>query len=331
MTAIDLAAAPLSPMPAPMPAPMAISDAQADLSSVAFWAQLNPRLHVGHAAFVQRVGSFQLDDAARTHLGARMQREGYLQYHVPPADWQIDLEAMADCVRGMVTRGGMPAFAFVYDEFWLLFLKQARLLSHFLGADYRLLPDFWAWHVDPSKGENGWRPHRDKGVMALRADGSPKSLTCWIPLTDATPLNGCMYMVPADRDPTYGTAQDKEWKFQYTDIRALPSKPGDVFMWNQAVLHWGSHTSPFAADVRISAAFEFQRADEVPFNTPLLPANELPSLQTRLLLIAKQVLQYRHMYRVPAYIEQFSLRLLVQAREQGLLQGWSVPAIGLNI
>ena len=29
------------------------------------------------------------------------------------------------------------------------------------------------------------------------------SLTTWIPLTDVSPLNGCMYLLPAHMDPKY--------------------------------------------------------------------------------------------------------------------------------
>ena len=43
----------------------------------------------------------------------------------------------------------------------------------------------------------------DKGRRALFEDGSPKSLTTWIPLSNATALNGCMYIVPALHDPTF--------------------------------------------------------------------------------------------------------------------------------
>src|SRR5581483_4001555 len=144
------------------------------------------------------------------------------------------------------------------------------LYRELLGGKYCFLPDFWVWNVDPAKGDAGWQPHRDKGRVALFDDGSPKSLTTWIPLSSSTPLNGCMYIVPAMHDMTYGTAEEANWKFDYSSIRALPGEPGDFFIWNQAVLHWGSKTSPRAKESRISIAFEFQRADIPAFNNPLI-------------------------------------------------------------
>jgi ectoine hydroxylase-related dioxygenase (phytanoyl-CoA dioxygenase family) len=147
--------------------------------------------------------------------------------------------------------------------------------------------------------------------MALYSDGTPKSLTVWIPLTNATPLNGCMYIIPANRDKTYNTSDENEWKFDYPDVRALPGQAGNVFVWNQAVLHWGSRTSRFAEEPRISVAFEFQRADVPPFNQPLLNPKHLPSFEARLKLIAKQLLQYKHMYPLSPAMEQFSQNVLI--------------------
>jgi ectoine hydroxylase-related dioxygenase (phytanoyl-CoA dioxygenase family) len=165
-----------------------------------------------------------------------------------------------------------------------------------LGDDFLLLPDFWIWNVDPQKGEAGWKPHRDKGWISLFEDGTPKSLSLWLPLTEATPLNGCMYLVPRSQDPTYGTPDEKDWQFQYAGIRALPAGPGDFLLWTQAILHWGARTSPRAPESRISISFEVQRADVPAYNYPLLNPAEIPPFDMRLRLLAKQILQYRHMY-----------------------------------
>jgi hypothetical protein len=81
--------------------------------------------------------------------------------------------------------------------------------------------------------------------------------------------------------------------------RALPAKPGDFLVWNQAVLHWGSLSSEFAEAPRISMALEFQRGDIAPFREPLLDHETLPTFSERVRLIAMQILQYTHMYGVP--------------------------------
>jgi ectoine hydroxylase-related dioxygenase (phytanoyl-CoA dioxygenase family) len=185
------------------------------------------------------------------------------------------------------------------------------MYGNILGP-YGMLPDFWIWNVDPAKGESGWKPHRDRGRMALRPDGRPLTLTTWIPLSDATPLNSCMYVVPAHADPTYGTPRENEYRFELPAIRALPAKPGEVLVWNQAVVHWGSRSSHLATESRISMAFEFQANDSPPFNTPILPPDKWVPFDLRLRLIAKQVLQYRHMYKVDPQIERVAAELVGQ-------------------
>ena len=119
-----------------------------------------------------------------------------------------------------------------------------------------------------------------------------------------------MYIVPATQDPTYNTPQDKEWKFDHAAIRALPAEAGDVFMWNQAVLHWGGQTSRFAEHSRMSIALEFQRGDHAPFNTPLLGTLPAPDFDARLKLVCKQILQYAHMYPLTADLAAVARRLI---------------------
>jgi ectoine hydroxylase-related dioxygenase (phytanoyl-CoA dioxygenase family) len=175
-----------------------------------------------------------------------------------------------------------------------------------LGGRYCLLPDFWILNVDPKKGESGWRPHRDKGRRALLDDGSPKSLTAWIPLSAATPLNGCIYIVPAQHDPTYATANETEMRFEYQSIRALPGNPGDFFIWNQALFHWGSRTSPHATESRVSMALQFQRADVPPFDSPLIDPFRVLPFEARVKLIAQQLYRYRHMYELDPQLAQMA-------------------------
>ena len=201
-------------------------------------------------------------------LDGQLKEEGYFQLS---HDWKLDLPLMAGTIRRFSADGISPVFAFLFDEFWAPFHALDALLGGVLGR-YAMLPDFWAWNVDPQKGESGWAPHRDQGRVSLAPDGAPLSLTCWIPLTEATPLNGCMYIVPAAMDPVYGTPQEKDHhRVELSAARALPAKPGDFLVWNQAVLHWGGRTSRRAEHSRVSMAMEFQRQDIEPFNLPLLP------------------------------------------------------------
>lgn len=259
------------------------------------WVALAPSLHVCDHSFIRSRVPLHLTDDVLRYAVQRMLREGYFQ--LPPVDWDLPLPEMVGVVRLLASLDAPPALAWHFDEFWMMFARLHRLLCALLGDRPVMLPEFWAWHVDPQKQEAGWRPHRDKGRESLRKDGSPKVVTLWLPLTDATPLNGCMYLVPADRDPTYGTAEESQHRFSLTDIRALPAPAGAVLGWDQAVLHWGSHAADRRLAPRISIACEFQRRDVDPYNAPLLDARDPPDFVTRQVLIGRQMLRYQHMAR----------------------------------
>jgi ectoine hydroxylase-related dioxygenase (phytanoyl-CoA dioxygenase family) len=210
---------------------------------------------------------------------------------------------MAGAIRLLHANRLPPVFAFHFDEFWLVLAQLRRVIATILGDGYVMLPDFWAWHVDPMTADSGWPPHRDKGRRALFPDGRPQSLTLWLPLTDATPINGCIYVVPADRDPTYNTAAEESLQFTLSDIRALPAAAGSILAWTQAIIHWGGHAASRDAPPRISLSCEFQRGDVAPFNSPLLPPAAMPDFATRHSLIGRQVLRYRQMEPLDGALE----------------------------
>lgn len=271
--------------------PTTLSAQDAELRD--FWRDLCPGMSIeGTATAVPaNVGD---TDAYFSDL----KREGYLQ--IPDALSEATIAPVRTAVSTLFTRQIPLPFAFVYDEPWLAFQGLSEILSKTLGADYRALPDFWVWHVNPNENAAGWGPHRDRVIPTLDADNSPHTLTVWIPFTDATPLNGCMYVLPAHHDERFDQrrwdGQDNNVVYNPQNIRALPATAGSLLAWNQAVLHWGGRGSRLGKAARISAAFEFQRGDRAPFNSPLLDPGRLPPFTERLGLIGKQVLQYRHMY-----------------------------------
>jgi Phytanoyl-CoA dioxygenase (PhyH) len=269
------------------------------------WLARAPGLHIGEDAVFRNTKAFRPGNEQTADLNARIREEGYFQIR---HDAGLNLSLMADTVRRFSARGISPVFAFLFDEFWAPFHALDALYGSILGG-YGMLPHCWVWNVDPQKGDAGWNPHRDMGHVSLRPDGSPIAITTWIPLSEANPLNSCMYMVPAHADPVYGTPRDKERLFELPSIRALPAQPGDVLVWNQAVLHWGSRSSARASESRVSMAFEFQRSDSPAFAQPIFPPGKPLSFEDRLKLIARQVLQYRHMYKVDPEVEKLALEL----------------------
>src|SRR5207244_2616081 len=108
---------------------------------------------------------------------------------------------------------------------------------------------------EPTPGASGWPPHCDDA-------NRPNRVTVWIPLSDATLDNGCMYVVPRDR-----AAADADARLQA--CRALPAAAGSILGWNFDVLHWGS-TCTRPGEPRIAISQEFiapgaaTAADELP-------------------------------------------------------------------
>jgi len=277
-----------------------------EVVDIKFWQSFAPNFNICEPASFVDISSSDFSESELGEARTRLTIEGYVQEE---CKWMVDCNEMAKLV-GRLSNTSLPnVFAFVYDEFWLPFFQLHPILSSLLGRDYFMLPHFWVWNIDPAKGEAGWKPHRDKGRKSLDNDGSPKSITVWIPLSEVTPLNGCMYLVPAYLDPTYNTGRENQEEFAYSSIRALPGRPGDFFVWNQAVFHWGGKSSPRASTPRVSMAVEFQRADVEAFDIPLISPLSPPPFEVRLKLIAKQVLQYRHMYQADKEIVEFAKKI----------------------
>lgn len=264
-----------------------------DAESIDFWRGLAPKLSIegSHAAPKYDVG-----DVETAMKDLRI--EGYV--NLPGVVPKTAYEPLHACVTRLHERQIPLPFAFVYDEMWQVFQGVSKLIAAALGPDYRALPDFWVWHVLPNDAVTGWSPHRDRVKPTVEDDNSPHALTVWLPFTEATPLNSCIYVLPAHLDPRFERrvwdGEDNIVVYEPQNIRALPASAGSLLAWNQGLLHWGGRASRLAKSPRTSAAFEFQRGDKPAFNSPLLDPEVMPPFSLRLGLIGKQALQYNHMH-----------------------------------
>jgi Phytanoyl-CoA dioxygenase (PhyH) len=269
-----------------------------------YWRTLAPAFHIADARYLTPGGAVAAGTCAAAASG--IESDGYAQLRgiAMDAPW----EAMASVVRRMHDEDLDPVFAFVYDEFWRPYFRLDALFRHLLGP-YTFLPDFWAWDVDPGRGGAGWGTHRDRGRKALRDDGSPVSLTAWIAISEATPLNGCIRVVPKTFDPTYGTDREDTWRFRDEDVRALAAAPGDLLVWDQALLHWGGKAAPEAPHSRVSMSFEVQRLEVPSGEAPLIAPWQVVPFEMRLKLIGQKLLHYRHMHAIAPALEALAQRL----------------------
>lgn len=301
-----------------------ISFTVADAENMAFWQALRPDLHIEASGTLD---GFQLGNVGA--LLEQLKFEGYV--NVPDVVPERLVARLRACIANLHERNIPLPFAFVYDEAWEVFQGLAAFIEATLGTGYWALPDFWVWHVVPSPSAAGWSPHRDRGVReAVDRNNEPNTLTIWVPFTDATPLNGCIYVLPAHLDDAFkqraGGGEDDTQALAPQNIRALTATAGSMLAWNQGLLHWGGRASQLGKVPRSSAAFEFQRGDKAPFNSPLLDPKQTPSFQERLGLIGKQILQYTHMYPLTP-----DMAAIAEALKAQFMPSGAVPDSSLRI
>jgi hypothetical protein len=255
----------------------------------AYWRGLNPSLSVGGTRDATAFEGAELSSEEERRLLARIMSEGWFHTSATLADGRLgDLRGGVYTLR---ERGLPPSFCFVYDEYWLVARAPSltRLVSSALGPGYRQISNVWCHYVNPTKRASGWQPHRDGFQNA------EQRLTVWIPLTEATLDNGCMYLVPKGTVPPGTSLAEANVNALLQNTRALPAKPGEALGWTFEVVHWGGSVSEDATHARIALSFEFLGADAEPDDSerPVYPVAEpLPSFEERLYCICRGLVQY---------------------------------------
>jgi len=259
-----------------------------------YWRNLNPTLSLGKAAPTRHAKDASFSSDSPNRYMHHLLQEGYFQ--TPVMLPQSLLRRMLKGIETVRNAGWPGVFAFLYDDFWTAFRHPIlkRLLTANLGLPYRQLPYIWAHYVGPNS--SGWPPHVDGG-------GRPK-LSVWLPLTEATLDNGCIYVVRRNQK-TDALAQSfaKRERYRYAELvtlmrnsRALPVPAGSFLGWGPELIHWGSASGETACP-RISIAVEFTSdlASPPAKGLPFLDADsELPSFNTRLLVVARAVQLYEN-------------------------------------
>ena len=277
------------------------------------WQKINPQLSISNSQTgcvdIATVGALS-DGFDASELSERFWDEGYfLIEDVLPTD---ALATLRGGIETLVRHDLPPAMIYLYDEAWQIFMRLRPLLSHFLGDQLALLPHFWAWHVDPREDGRGWPPHRDYQGESALGDDMVISLSLWVPLSVATPQNGCMYVLPRSFERCYARNVTKPKDVNLQDVRALPASPGAVMGWRQDLYHWGGRASKHATEPRISLSLEFQNAAFDPLAEQLLELHRPPEFLQRLELIASQFEKYKHMQSIAPETVKWAKAVLEQ-------------------
>ena len=260
-----------------------------------YWLSLNPNLTITDQPFLSPPSNLNTQRINAEQYTKQMKQEGYCKLDGILS--VADMDRMADGLINLVNDGYPPVFAYVYDEFWRVFRDIAPVVEPIFGEHYRLSTNRWAWYISASGENAGFAPHRDMVGCphpVMRADGLPLIATVWIPLRDVTPENACMHVLPIDKDPHVPDNMTSTTIPQecIQNIRALPCKAGSVLSWNPHVLHWGSRSSKWTDEPRVSIATYLLCANGPNFTSIGTEAMQPMTLDFRLGVIGRVVSHY---------------------------------------
>ena len=240
-------------------------------------------------------GPARISDADAACERRRLDSEGY--FRLPQVFAPARIARMRRIVEAVRADGWPVAFAFVFDEFWTIARspRVASFLESAVGEDYLQNTVVWAHWVAGERRVAGWSPHDDY------REGGDTFLSAWIPLSDATVENGCMFLLPAgvSREISDATETDtllspRAVRAALQDVIALPAAAGAMIGWRGNILHWGGANAG-SAEPRLSLALEFRSRGVSPsnFESPLIdPRAPLPSFRLRLFAITKALREY---------------------------------------
>ena len=281
----------------------------APIESPDLWRRINPHLTITDTPFAERTTDYAFSARDLERAPLQMCEDGYL--HSGPGVSARDCQALSTAIERIITARYHPMFLAVYDEYWRVMQRIAPLLTPILGEHYRVLADFWIWCISQHTASAGWRPHRDYQFRrrdTVREDRTPLIVTVWIPFTDATPLNGCMYLVPMGSDPNIPDGLGSNDVANLQTIRALPAEAGSVLAWNQYVLHWGGAASKWADGPRMSTGIYVQAGDVPLFTDKPIDFDQPLPFDKRLSLISANLLLYQSEHRFPSELVEIALR-----------------------
>jgi hypothetical protein len=251
-----------------------------------FWRRLAPELTISDA---QPRGTIKRSTAHSDRERTRLVNDGFLRLKQP--GFQTNIDRISVAMDRIVTAGLPAAFIGVYDEVWSIIANLNGVLDGLFDSKSAMVPDFWASHTVSNTGLTAGRRRAGNGVYG---DGTPKNVTVWVPLTNATPDNGCVYVVPAGQDRNYGKSNPERADASLPGIRALTADAGDALVWTGETYNWQARPDRYGEDGPLmSLTWEFQCRDLAPLEGLLIDSYPYIPFETRLALLARQMPLHR--------------------------------------
>ncbi len=295
-----------------------------------YWREICPSLHVCDEAFqgsVRPMRGAELEDVA-ADARERILRDGYTKIPAASLPWKTiaHRELALACVR-LMRHGWNPSFLLMYDEAWAVAHELSEVVLNATGN--RLNFDALCWHVDPyddlgDDEHTAFSPHRDRqpddSPSTFRADGSAMYTTAWVALTDASPENSCLYVIPRRQDPGYYEGDDDDptnadadplrlclpHKEAYQHITAVPAETGSAVVFTHRVIHWGSRGTPRSVEKdgvrrptppRVCVSFGFADDAYEPAYVDRTRNIPFPPVNSRAALVSAQMIAYHERFR----------------------------------
>eukprot|EP01023_Acetabularia_acetabulum_P066441 TRINITY_DN8976_c1_g1_i8.p1 TRINITY_DN8976_c1_g1~~TRINITY_DN8976_c1_g1_i8.p1 ORF type:complete len:427 (+),score=100.00 TRINITY_DN8976_c1_g1_i8:122-1402(+) len=290
--------------------------------SAEYWNKVCPELTIEKCSTANGLNGASFQVKSVESAKSRVIQDGYTKVDRPELNWtpedDIAINKVRNAVQAIVNLGWPPSFIMLYDQIWQLVTQAEKFTSEATGnlCNYDML----AWHVDPSKGDTGFSPHRDRqpddAKSTFRSNGTPKYATCWIAFTESCPDNSCLHFIPAGDDPGYmeGDFVDENDpdplqrslpnKESFQKIKSVPVEAGGAVIFTHRVIHWGSQGRRGYGIPRISMSFGCADDD---FEKSYLDRKHLPypPFELRVALVCAQMISYYQ--RFPPSVEQLKI------------------------
>jgi hypothetical protein len=276
-----------------------------------FWRKLCPELTIDAKKPPTTAIPKIEKDAASLHTDrrSRLADRGYALADEPVADLSV-IQAMRTGIETLHKLGLPASFILLFDNTWDLAALSRSVLEKSTLETNKFQFDILAWYID----SGGFSPHRDRqpeDVAASFEKDDAKFATHWIALTDATPENSCLYVIPKGSDPGYKGGDTEEEdplrralpnKEAFQQIRALPRQQGQSVLFTHRIIHWGSARDPASLQPpRIAISFVCSDPTfEKPYVDPTYFSSEkAPPFHIRMLLVCAQLLIYYQRFNLP--------------------------------
>jgi hypothetical protein len=252
--------------------PQAHTDPDAAAIELAYWRAIGGDLALSSRLPVPpRRYAFTRDEL--TGLSTSIGQQGY--FITRPVLARATRARLLQLIDRVTATGLSAIWSMMYDEFWHTFWRLGSVLEAILGPGYRYVTGDYVFIVENTDRAAGWGKHRDlQFTRSIDADGRPRIMSCWVALTDATPLNSCLYCLPFSRDPSFPDNLAELAVPRVEDIECMQVAAGQVIGLSHALLHWGSRSSTRGAGRRVSFVFDAQRGDIANYHHALLDPRE---------------------------------------------------------